>query len=144
MNVAAPLTLATSWKLPSKGATVRDLTGRRRVERGDGRPARRMRFRRLRRTTSHVFGRVVSERFDAAALTAASAATGCAAQLFQDPCVLPQLPEWHRRRAWRCATSTGSTLARIARVTAETFAIPVRDNASREPATSSPRVNRSR
>jgi 2-methylcitrate dehydratase PrpD len=134
MNVAAPLTLATSWQAAVEGATVRDLYS------GVGAASAVMApryvvagFRGCDDDVSHVFGQVASDRFDAAALDRG---------LGRDWEVLRNYFKVHACcRNFQSGIDVALALrekhaidpARIARVTAETFAIPVRDNAEREP-----------
>jgi 2-methylcitrate dehydratase PrpD len=135
MNVAAPLTLATSWQAATQGATVRDLySGQgaanavmapRWVEAG---------FTGSHDDVSHVFGHVSAERFDA---SVAAAELGSRWELMRNyfkvhACcrnfqsgidAAITLRERHRLQA-----------ADIVRVTADTFAIPARDNVEQRPA----------
>jgi 2-methylcitrate dehydratase PrpD len=134
MNVAAPLTLATSWQAAVEGATVRDLysgcgaasavAAVRYVDAG---------FTGSDNDVAHVFGQVVSERFDEAALTDGLGRRweilrnyfkvhACCRNFQSGIDVALELRDKHRLQP-------GSIVA----VRAFTFAIPARDNASAEP-----------
>ena len=135
MNVAAPLTLATSWQAATQGATVRDLySGQgawnavmapRWVEAG---------FTGSDDDVSHVFGHVSAERFDREAATAGLGTRwevlrnyfkihACCRNFQSGIDAALQLRELHGLRA-----------ADIVSVKAETFAVPARDNAEARPA----------
>jgi 2-methylcitrate dehydratase PrpD len=135
MNVAAPLTLATSWQAATEGATVRDLysgqgaanavNAPRWVEAG---------FTGSRDDVSHVFGRVVAERFDRAAAAADLGARwevlrnyfkvhACCRNFQSGIDAALQLREQH-----------GITAADVVSMRADTFAIPARDNVEQRPA----------
>ncbi|HYF19659.1 MAG TPA: MmgE/PrpD family protein [Ramlibacter sp.] len=135
MNVAAPLTLATSWQAATQGATVRDLysgqgaanavNAPRWVEAG---------FTGSDDDVGHVFGRVVAERFDSAAAAADLGVCwevlrnyfkvhACCRNFQSGIDAALQLREQH-----------GLAAADIVSVRADTFAIPARDNIERTPA----------
>jgi len=135
MNVAAPLTLATSWQAATQGATVRDLySGQgaanavmapRWVEAG---------FTGSRDDVSHVFGHVAAERFDRAAACDALGGRwevlrnyfkvhACCRNFQSGIDAALALRERHGLRA-----------ADVVRLTADTFAVPARDNVEARPA----------
>ena len=134
MNVAAPLTLATSWQAATQGATVRDLysgqgaanavNAPRWVEAG---------FTGSDDDVAHVFGHVTAEAFDRE-IAAAELGTrwevlrnyfkvhACCRNFQSGIDAALQLRERHGLRA-----------ADIASIRADTFAIPARDNVESKP-----------
>jgi len=135
MNVAAPLTLATSWQAATQGATVRDLYS------GQGAATAVMAPRWVEAgftgsgdDVSHVFGRVVAERFDT---QVAAGELGrrwevmrnyfkvhaCCRNFQSGIDAALQLRQQHDLRS-----------TDIVGITADTFGVPARDNAEAPPA----------
>ncbi len=134
MTVAAPLTLATSWRAAVDGATVRDLYSG--VGAANGVTAPRWvgaGFTGAPDDVAHVFGHVSAEKFDRAALVAGLGlgyeimrsyfkVHACCRNFQSGIDVALELRERHGLKA-----------AAIASIRAETFAVPARDNADAEP-----------
>jgi len=135
MNVAAPLTLATSWKAATQGATVRDLySGQgaanavmapRWVEAG---------FTGSDDDVSHVFGQVVAKHFDT------DIASGGLGQRWE---VMRNYFKIHAccrnfqsgiDAALALRVRYGLSGEDVVAIRADTFAVPARDNAEAEPA----------
>jgi len=134
MNVAAPLTIAASWQAATQGATVRDLysgvgganavLAARWVEAG---------FTGSDDDVSHVFGHISAERFDKEAATSGLGQRwevlrnyfkvhACCRNFQSGIDAALRLREEHKVQA-----------SDIASITAETFAVPARDNAEKRP-----------
>ena len=134
MNVAAPLTLATSWQAATQGATVRDLYSG--VGAGNGVLAPRYvaaGFTGSDDDVSHVLGKVVSKAFDKEA---------AAAELGSRWEVMRNYFKVHACcRNFQSAIDAALTLierekvaaADIVDVRVDTFEVPARDNAETEP-----------
>lgn len=135
MNVAAPLTLATSWQAAAQGATVRDLySGQgaanavmapRWVEAG---------FTGSDDDVAHVFGQVSSERFDRAT---AAAELGARWEVLRNYFKIHACCRNFQSgidAALQLRERNGLSAHDIVSIKAQTFAIPARDNAQARPA----------
>ena len=135
MNVAAPLTLATSWQAATEGATVRDLYS------GQGAATSVMAPRLVEASftgshddVSHVLGRVVSKNFDQ---QTAADELGIRWEVLRNYFKIHACCRNFQSgidAALELRKRHGLTSEDIVAVRADTFAVPARDNAETKPA----------